>query len=251
MLKKLMAKIGIGSAKIDTVFKTEHFVQGGKAEGHIEVRGGEVEQNISAITFQLMTTAKVEREDGEVEINHIIDSYKITDGFVLQPKDERTIPFSFTLNQETPITVLNAKNNICKVWLETNMDIDYAIDSKDRDYMQIHPSAIISHFIDALSNNGYVMFKADVEKGYLNAQDFSSKSGIYQEIEFKPEGFFGIFKPINEVELSFVSGPQQTNVFIELDRVNREDGYLPFTIPNETGYEQVEDILREIKIIKD
>ncbi len=244
MLKKLFASIGVGSATVDTILTTEHFVQGGNLEGRIEVKGGNVEQEISKITLNLMTRAKVEHENGDSLVNHVIESFIVTNPFQLQPNEEKVIPFHFRLNPETPITVLDAKRNKCKVWLETSLDIEYAVDPTDRDYMDVYPTTVISHFIEAMEKNGFAMVKADVEKGYLKGNDFASVSGCYQEMEFKPTGFG--FGRVKEIELSFISKEDRTHVLIELDRRFSGDGYNSLTIPNHASYADVETALKRL-----
>lgn len=243
MLKKLFASIGIGSASVDAILTTEHFVQGGVVEGQIEVKGGDVEQEISRITLDLMTKAKRETDDGTDYVDHVVDSFIATDSFNLTPNEEKSLPFWFNLHPETPITVLEVKKNQCQVWLETRLDIDFAVDPTDRDYMHIHPTEVITDFIQAMTNNGFSMVKADVEIGTLNGHGFSSTSGCYQELEFKPQGFFGRVK---EVELSFISEEHQTHVLIELDRRFSGDGYRSLTVPNNISYGAIEAELRTL-----
>lgn len=241
MFKKLLAKIGIGSASVDAVLTTDQFVPGGTVEGRIEIRGGNVEQEVSAITLKLMTLAKADGEDVDIQLDHAIEAYKVADGFVLKPGDEIDIPFSFSLHPETPITVLDVKANHSFVWIETALDIEMARDPKDRDFLDIHPSPVIDHFIKAMNSKGFKMVKADVEKGFLRGDGFQSRSGCYQEMEFKPSGF-GLSR-IREVELSFIIDADQTHVLIELDRAFTGDGYQSLSLPNTAGYAEVEAIL--------
>ncbi|MGB0466729.1 MAG: sporulation protein [Pontibacterium sp.] len=242
MLKNLFARIGIGAAVVDAVLTTEHFIPGGPVEGRIDIKGGDVEQDISKITLKLMTKLKVENDEGSSFEDHVINAFIVTDAFCLQPNEERAIPFRFTLHPETPVTALEVANNQSKVWLETALDIDFAADPTDRDYMNIHPTAVMMHCIKAMTNNGFVMAKADVEKGGLNGPGFASSLGFYQELEFKPEGF-GFTK---EVEFSFVAEQNQTHLLVELDRRFSGDGYRALTFSNQAGYAEVESQLRSL-----
>lgn len=244
MLKNLFAKLGVGSTSVDAVLMTDHFCPGGTVEGVIKIDGGEVEQNISAITLKLMTVAKSEGEDVDLNLNHAIAEYRIAEAFTVKPGDKLERPFSFDLHPETPVTVLDVANNRCKVWLETALDIDMAMDPTDRDYLNIHPSAVVSKFIDAMEKNGFKMIKADVEKGFLRGDGFESRSGCYQEIEFKPSGFG--FSRIREVELSFIMDIHHTHVLIELDRAFAGDGYISLTVPNNADHDKIESDLKAI-----
>ncbi|MCG8563558.1 MAG: sporulation protein [Desulfobacterales bacterium] len=244
MFKKLFAKVGIGAAKVDAVLDTDHFAPGGRVEGRVLISGGKVEQEVSAITLKLMTLAQEEGEDMDLELGHAIAEYRVADPFTLQPGDEKEMPFSFDLHPETPMTVLEVGNNRCKVWLETALDIEMAMDPTDRDYLNIHPAPVVHHFIDAMEKNGFKMVKADVEKGFLRGDGFESQSGCYQELEFKPTGFG--FSSVKEVEFSFILNGDQVHVLVELDRAFVGDGYRSLTLASTADYDQVEALLKTL-----
>ncbi|WDP91657.1 MAG: sporulation protein [Desulfobacter sp.] len=244
MFKKIFAKIGIGSASVDAVLTTDEFMPGGTLEGRIEIKGGNVEQEVSAINLQLNTLAKQEGEDTECNLTHTLEEYAICEAFTLNPGERHSLDFAFELHPETPVTVLDIPKNRCKVWLETSLDIDNAIDPKDRDSLHIHPGPVMAHFIDAMHQNGFKMVKADVEKGFLNGDGFASASGCYQELEFKPKGFG--FSRVEEVELSFITDGGLTHVFIELDRRFGGDGYHSLTLSSNAAYGEVEAALKSV-----
>lgn len=244
MFKKMFAKMGFGSAKVDAILTTDQFYPGGTVEGRIEIKGGEVEQKISAINLKLKTIAKKEGDDSDFNLTHTLDEYAICEAFTLNPGAEESLEFAFELHPETPVTVIDVPDNRCKVWLETSLDIDDAIDPKDRDYLHIHPSPVIANFIDAMHQNGFKLKKADVEKGFLNGNGFKSVSGCYQELEFKPTGFG--FSSVKEVELSFVMQGDVTHVLIELDRRFAGDGYRSLTVASNASYQEVEAALKSI-----
>ncbi len=244
MFKKMFAKMGFGSAKVDAILTTDQFYPGGTVEGRIEIKGGNVEQDVSAINLKLKTVAKQEGEDTDVNLTHTLDEYAVCEAFTLKPGAEESLEFAFELHPETPVTVLDISDNRCKVWLETSLDIDNAVDPKDRDYLHIHPSPVIAAFIDAMHQNGFRLVKADVEKGFLNGNGFESVSGCYQELEFKPTGLG--FSSVEEVELSFVTQGDATHVLIELDRRFAGDGYRSLTVPSNADYQEVEAALKSI-----
>merc|ERR1711879_986057 len=117
MFSKILASIGIGSAKVDTVLTTETLMPGGLVEGEIRTQGGNVEQHIKGIELALMTQAKYETEDDGTDWKNIqLQSFYVADAFTLQPDEKHTIPFSFQLGPETPITTLGGES---RVWLDT------------------------------------------------------------------------------------------------------------------------------------
>ncbi len=246
MLKNLFARIGVGAATVDTILTTEHFLPGARVEGRIDVKGGDAEQEISAITLKLMTNAKVESDDTVSYVAHPLDQFQVTEAFTLQPNESRHLDFSFDLHSETPITVLDTHNNQCRVWVETALDIDFSVDPTDRDPMHIHPPEAVSHFIRAMNACGYGMVKADVETGYLRAHNFQSQSGCYQEIEFRPAGFGSLFGNTQEAELSFILTPDTTHVLIELDRTFAGEGYREISVSNHASYSQIEAEIKRL-----
>ncbi len=242
MFSKILASIGIGSASVDTVLTTERIMPGHPLKGEIRALGGSVEQEINRIELTLMTRIKYETEEEAIAHQNIrLQSFHIEDAFTLQPGESRVIPFAVQLGAETPITTLGGES---RVWLNTGLDIDMAIDPSDKDYLDVQPTPIIQHVIDALNNNGFRIAKTDVEKGYLSGDGFASQSGCYQEIEFTPKGFG--FGGLKEVEASFITDEQETHALIELDRRFRGDGYVSMSLPNDASAHEVESALKRL-----
>ena len=227
MFKKLLASVGIGSAKVDTVLNTEHLLPGQVFNAEIIVIGGDVAQEISGLELALMTKVKVEHDDGYSFQNHVLQSWKLTEKFTITPNEIKKIPFSAQLHPETPITEIHTRQNHSLVWLATGLKIDMAIDPSDSDAIFVYPNDVIKACMNTMEAMGYNLVKADAEKGYISCHGFSSQSGCYQEMEYKPSGFD--FLGIKEVELSFIPEANQTHVLIELDRAFRNDGYISFS----------------------
>ncbi|MGO3300744.1 MAG: sporulation protein, partial [Pseudoalteromonas sp.] len=108
MFKKILASVGIGAAKVDTVLETEHLQPGQIFNAQIVIQAGDVSQEISGLDLALMTRVKVANEDGEYFTNHIIDKWRITDIGSIEPGQQKTVPFEARLHSETPITEINA-----------------------------------------------------------------------------------------------------------------------------------------------
>jgi sporulation-control protein len=235
MFKKMLAKVGIGGAKIDAVLENDLLVPGESIKAKIYIKGGKVEQEISGIELSLMTQVQVEIEtdDGEIETsqNFAIDKWHIADKFTIGPDETLEYDFEGELHPETPVTTFQCAKNKSRVWLQTELEIDVAIDAKDRDYIDVAPNAVMQSVVSAMDELGFRLYKTDVEKGYLNTRDFSSTTGCYQELEFKPAKM-GLWK-FSEVEISFVLSGNTTNILIEIDRVFRGDGYRALTIAND------------------
>lgn len=229
MFGKLKASLGIGAAKVDTVLESMSVFQGETLKGVVHIQGGDVEQHIDAINLKLCTEVKVESDSGASYQSFILGKLQAVQPFTIQPGENKQVPFELKLDDETPITALNALKNMCHVWVETSLDIDFAIDPKDRDFLEIKPLPVAAKVISAIEQAGFSMVKADVEKGYLRGGNFSSKSGCYQEVEFRNNGFVNN----KEIELSFILDGSVMHCLAEVDRAMsmRGDQYVSFTLP--------------------
>ncbi len=253
MLGKFLAKVGIGSAKVDTVVDNMTLHQGDTISGTVHIQGGKVDQDINKVTVSIMTTAKGVREvDGEEEDYHTsvsIGGIQIDQPMKVEAGEKYEIPFSFKLPSETPITSIAQGKNQSRVWAYTELDIESGLDSGDRDYLTILPHPAVEIMINKFLEHGFQFKKVDVEVGYLNTPNFSSSSGIYQEIEMRPASS-GLFnwssRTVNEVELSFIVDDDMVHLLVEVDRSFSGDGYVsvsyPITVQGDEIYPYLEKV---------
>lgn len=115
MLKKLLASVGIGAAKVDAVLENEQLMPGETFRAEIIVKGGDVAQNIGGLNMALMTQAEVESDDEEYLSNIALQTWKVTDAVDLQPGEEKIIPFEATIHPETPDhrNILSQQQKLC------------------------------------------------------------------------------------------------------------------------------------------
>ncbi|MCO1335408.1 sporulation protein [Microbulbifer sp. OS29] len=244
MFQKLKASVGIGSAKVDTVLQNAEWLQGGLINGSIHVVGGKIDQQIDAISLKLCTEVKVETDEGVSYERFVLSELQVLDPFTIGADESRKMPFEFQLHEETPVTILNARNNRSYVWLETALDIDFALDPKDRDPLQIGPLPVVEKVLDLIERSGFKMVKADVERGHLQGEGFSSQSGCYQEIEFKNNGLL----TSKEIELSFILEEGQVHCLAEIDRKfgMRGDQYHSFSLEHGASDEEIAAVVQSI-----
>lgn len=60
-VNKLLASVGIGSATVDTKIFRSELVPGEEVEGIVQIRGGNVEQQIDSIYLSLYTTYELNK----------------------------------------------------------------------------------------------------------------------------------------------------------------------------------------------
>lgn len=228
MFKKMMASLGVGAAKVDTVLEQTSVFQGESLRGLVKITGGDVEQHIDAITIKLNCEMKVESDDNGVRYQTItLGHVCATEPFEIGGGEERHVPFTLQLHDEIPVTAVNARYNQCKVWLETELDIDFALDPSDRDYIEIKPLPVVEKIISIIEQAGFEMVKADVESGYCRGNGFESVSGCYQELEFSN----GAFLDKKEIELTFILNGNYVHCLTEIDRrFSGGDQYRSFTL---------------------
>ncbi len=223
--KKVLGSVGIGAAKIDTILATSTVQPGEDVSGIIKITGGKVEQNINKIDLDILCNYTVEKEvertnsDGDdttetvTEVKqHKLTSYKFDEEFVIAPGDSKELPFTITLSAEAPLTVGKSK-----VWVDTNLDIDMALDKSDKDYIKVVPNQLQQAVFDALQSIGFQLYDADSEG--VGKTRFSSLPFI-QEFEFKTVSgeFHG---DLDELEVVFVANGQRLDVIFEIDRKAR------------------------------
>ncbi len=249
MFKKMLAAVGIGGAKVDTVLHTEHLLPGQPFSATVHIKGGQVEQTITGLDLALKTqvkeTIEVDDEEREVMRSMVLATWRVAHELTLESEQTLTIPFEGVLPQETPMTVLPAKHNLSKVWLETGLDISSALDAKDKDYLHVVPNDAVNTALIAMDELGFKFVKADVEKGYLSTSVYQTQSGCYQELEFKPSGF-GLFST-EEVELSFVMAEDETLMVLEVDRRFGSDSYKELVINhNNLNLEDLKEAIKHL-----
>jgi sporulation-control protein len=213
MFKKLLAKVGIGAATVDTRLYNDALVPGEMIEGEVYITGGDVSQDIDDIYISVVTQYKREVEDSTVTEECKLLKYCLSECFSLQPKEEKVIPFSFPIPEETPLTIGNQP-----VYLRTGLDISTAIDPKDTDYIQVYPHPLMQAVLDALEHLGFQLYKVDCQYN----PHFGGRYPFVQEFEFRPVGKYQ--GSLDELEVIFSLYSNALDVFLEIDKRARGFG---------------------------
>lgn len=220
--KKMLSKIGIGAAKIDTVLDTEIVVPGGELSGIIKITGGNTAQSINKIDVDICcdyyaeeTYTRTDDDDEEYEEKTVVrrttvlSSFAFSDSFEIQPEEKREILFTIQMPLESPISIGNSKT-----WIETNLDIEAAIDKSDKDLITVEPNDLQQVVFNSLEELGFTCVEAE------NEESSSSPISFIQEFEFKArEGDFR--GRLDELEIVFMNTPEELKVFMEIDRKGR------------------------------
>ncbi len=230
--KKILSSIGIGSAKVDTVLEDDEFYPGDEVDAVVKIKGGSIEQEIEGLyltvnsTYEsvIMVPADEDEEEGEGEMSEEevtrtarLAKIHVADPFTLGSGEEKEISISFDLPYYTPLTMGKTK-----VWVATGLDIERAIDPKDRDEIEVIPGPLLSAFFGALAELGFELMEADCEEAERRSSD---DLPFYQEFEFK--AFSGPFKGrLSELEVVFFVEETAVEAYIDVDRKHKGMGSL-------------------------
>ncbi len=221
---KALSKVGIGAAKVDAVLDNESVQPGELITGVIKITGGKVEQKINKIDLDVYCNYFVEEEyerDDEthtrvVERTCRINSWDLNESFMIQPEEYREIPFEVELSQQAPLSIGKSET-----WLNTNLDIDFALDKDDKDYIHVVPNEMQAATLGAIEQLGFDMVEAESE----GCNSHRGELPFIQEFEFKARR--GDFRgKLDELELVMMLHGDELTLFLEIDRKARGIGGL-------------------------
>ncbi|TWT14354.1 sporulation protein [Planomicrobium sp. CPCC 101079] len=200
---KVKATAGIGNAKVDTYIKEVKVRQGKSISGEVYVLGGEAEQKIEGVYLSVMTSVLTKKDDQKIMQEVEIQRVKVSEPFTITPNGEKTIPFSFFLSLEAPMTVKRIE-----VWLKTILDVAFQCDPRDKNYIQVIGTEAAERVLSAVQQLDFSIKKA------VNLKSRRTYSGVIQEFEFYAGGSFK--KGFEELELVLISDSAGTAAYFQL-----------------------------------
>jgi len=204
-MKNVLASIGIGNASVDTVLPSDTVQPGETVDAEVQIVGGNAEQEIGTVRFEIETQYLTDEGYEEVDI----DRFTLAEGLTIEPDQEETRDVSIEIPSDTPVTIGNVD-----VWIETELDIDLAVDPEDQDYLDVRPTDRLQTVFDAMEDLGFSLHTAECE-----ADPYGRYTGgrFVQEFEFRVQS--GQFRgDLDEVELVAQPGPDALELFVEIDR---------------------------------
>ncbi|WNC15248.1 sporulation protein [Brevibacillus brevis] len=196
MLKKLMAKFGVGAAKVDLRLDRPGYRLGETMTGVVRIEGGNVEQKIADLRAVLMMKAYVKGQ----EVTKAVQAFPVRSNFTVQPKPYSTeIPFAFELPEGLAMSTPSIQ-----YYLHTKLDVEMALDPTDLDTIQVLPPERVERVLRALERLD-LRQKPDSGKLTPYGQAFSFFPGT-------PLGF-----SLKELEVIFFSAPGELKLLVELD----------------------------------
>ncbi|KAB7673035.1 sporulation protein [Bacillus sp. B1-b2] len=208
--QKVLASIGVGAAKVDTILRKEQYFPGELVEGEVHVKGGEVAQQIDCIYLALHATYEKEVDDKKHTSTATVHQVKILEDFMIEANKEKVIPFSFRLPNDTPLTI--GKTN---VYISTGLDIKNAIDPSDNDYIKVNPNELVQTLMNTVSELGFRLVSAECKAA---SSIYRNRLPFIQELEYKPLSgpFYG---SLDELEIMLLSIEEHTiEMLLQVDR---------------------------------
>ncbi|WP_139491342.1 sporulation protein [Brevibacillus dissolubilis] len=207
MFKKMLASVGIGSAKVDARLFKDEVMPGDEISGEVHIFGGDVEQNIDEIYMYVVTYYERESNDTKYKEECLLLKHRVTDSFVIKPKENRVVPFSFKLPYDTPLTMGRQP-----VYLRTGLDIKVAMDPGDSDFINVKPHPLMTQILTALGNLDFQIYKVDCEYNHYLGRNYP----FIQEFEFRPKGKYR--DRLEELEVIFYLSENELEVLLQLDK---------------------------------
>ena len=209
MFKKLKQAFGVGGPSVDTVLAAPSVYPGGMLQGEVRITGGSEPRDFNHLTLSLAATVEVESGDDEYLSRLLFASLQVAGAGRLEANVNTSIPFQMEVPWEAPFNNLRGRRfERMKLGVQTRFDLPGGRDATDFDPIDIHPLPVHDAVVESMERIGFTLMSADLEKGSIAG----SSLGFYNEVEFRGQG------KIPEAELTFVTGPVETRVVVELQR---------------------------------
>lgn len=146
----ILTRIGIGSATIDLIPENTTVRLGGQIESSLKLEGGSSPQTAKDIEVALITQYKAEGAEGNTFWKQYgLWEMEFEEELVVQPGDDRTVDVPpIQVPRSAPVTMGDTT-----VWIQTALDIDWAVDPSDVDQIEVQPNALLQAVLDALEDH--------------------------------------------------------------------------------------------------
>ena len=206
---RMLASVGIGAAKLDTVLEKSSYCPGEEVRGVVRIYGGSVEQQVDALLLSVMTTYLREVNDSKLQQTAELSRVNVSRPQVVKPNENKEIPFSFQLPLQTPLTLGRTP-----VWIKTAADIQSAVDPTDEDRIHVVPTLHQKTVLDAIDYLGFRLRETES----IYAPRLGGSLPFVQELEWVPVS--GRYRGrLDELELVFLRNqPGGLDLLLQVDR---------------------------------
>ncbi|MCR2804550.1 sporulation protein [Paenibacillus soyae] len=207
---RMMASVGIGAAKVDTLLEKTNYYPGEEIRGVVRIQGGAVNQRIEGIDLSVMTYYIKEVNDSKVQENVELGRVRVSPPLDVLPNERKEIGFAFQLATNTPLSIGRTP-----VWIKTTADIRSAMDPTDNDRIEVMPTYAQNTVLQAIEAIGFRMKTAET---VYAPRLGGSYSPFVQEFEFIP--YSGPYRGrLDELELVFLRNHGASlELLLQIDR---------------------------------
>lgn len=161
-----------------------------------------------------MARVEAEHDGGGSEGSVAFHRQVVSGCFRLAEGELRSVPFSFPLPWETPITELYGQGLGIALGVRTELGVAGGKDKGDLDPFAVRPLPAQEAILEALGRLGFGFRSADLELGHISGT--GQQLPFYQEIEIAPSP--GYAHQVDEIEVTFLAGPGGMEVVLEADK---------------------------------
>ncbi|MDF2837968.1 MAG: SpoOM family protein [Paenibacillus sp.] len=209
LFNRMMASVGIGAAKVDTLLERTSYSPGEEVRGVVRIYGGSVEQQIEGIDLSIMTYYIKEVNDSKMQQNVELGKVRVSPPITMRANENREIGFSFYLAPNTPLSIGRTP-----VWIKTTADIRSAVDPTDNDRIEVTPTPAMNVVLQAIESLGFKLREAET----VYAPRLGDSSPFVQEFEWVP--YSGAYRGrLDELELVFLRNRgNELELLLQIDR---------------------------------
>lgn len=213
MFERLLSRMGVGAAQVDTILLTPEITRGELLHGEIRLRGGKASQVIERIELELQSYYQQVFEDqSRASYPVVIRRQMIFERIQLAAQEEKNLPFEFLIPLSTPISF-----GPTQVELRTSLDMPWAIDPKDLDPITIQAEKASARLLSAASALGYVHSN---ESGICIGIDQAHETALVQAFVFQLEAE-NPASAIKDFDLMILANGFDAEVQLEVNRQYR------------------------------
>ena len=174
-MSTLLQRVGIGAAEVDLKLPSPKVYPGEVVEATLEVRGASARQVIEGFDVEMRVQVDYEYEN-KLRHEPIAEMY-VGGRLPIYPGKEKTKSVDFQIPYDTPL-----ESERTTVWLDTSLDVDWALDPSDRDTLEVVPSPRHEVLFEAFDILGYEHVGSASRLTTSNALDW----GCIQRLDFQP-----------------------------------------------------------------
>jgi sporulation-control protein len=207
-MKKFLSRMGIGSARVDTVLAKDTYRLGETLEGQVEIQGGSADQEVDGIELRVVTRYAPEPGRTAFALG-AVESVHVSDSFSLAAGEEKSIPVRLQIPYDTPLTVGDTA-----VWLKTALEMDWSVDPTDQDGLEIEPDGRMRALFQAIEGLGFSLYGSVCQAAPFH-------TGFGQMLYFKPQN--GPYADRIDT-LRMVCRPSAEQVWVVMDEGGKHGG---------------------------